>query len=106
MPRRTELMFLALGTRARPLVDGATSLEIHGDRVPVGAEVVNLPGFSVHSDAGETIAWLRGVRRPLRMTYVVHGEPDAAATLRDRIHRGLGWSATTPAPEETTLVQP
>ncbi|GLX98562.1 MBL fold metallo-hydrolase [Herbidospora sp. NBRC 101105] len=102
-PRMTVLVvgFAALGTRSRSLVDGASSLEIHGDHVPVRAEIVNLPGFSVHSDAEETLAWLRHLQHRPRMTYVVHGEPEAAATLRGRIERELGWRAATACPDES-----
>lgn len=105
-PRMTVLIvgFAALGTRSRDLVDGTASLKIHGHYVPVRAEIVNLPGFSVHSDADETIAWLRTARRPPRVTYVVHGEPDAAAALRGRIHDELGWHAVAPAPDEHVLL--
>lgn len=34
--------------------------------------------------------------RPPRVTYAVHGEPDAAA-LRDAIARDLGWHAEVAA---------
>ncbi|WP_211264250.1 MBL fold metallo-hydrolase RNA specificity domain-containing protein [Streptosporangium amethystogenes] len=105
-PRMTVLIvgFAALGTRSRSLVDGATALKIHGRYVPVRAEIVNLPGFSVHSDADETIAWLHTARQPPQATYVVHGEPDAAATLRSRIRDELGWHAIAPAPDEHVLL--
>lgn len=105
-PRMTVLIvgFAALGTRSRDLVDGTSSLKIHGRYVPVRAEIVNLPGFSVHSDTEETIAWLRTAHRPPQVTYVVHGEPDAAAALRDRIHDELGWHAVPPAPDEHVLL--
>jgi metallo-beta-lactamase family protein len=96
--------FAALGTRARALVDGATSIKIHGYHVPVRAEIVNLPGFSMHADADDTIAWLRSAPRPPQITYVVHGEPDAARTLRDRIQGELGWHAVVPAPGEQVLL--
>ncbi|MEV4471853.1 MBL fold metallo-hydrolase [Nonomuraea sp. NPDC049504] len=105
-PRMTVVVvgFAALGTRSRDLVDGATSLKIHGHYVPVRAEVVNLPGFSVHSDAGETIAWLRTADRAPEATYVVHGEPGAAVALRDRIGAELGWLAVVPRTDEHVLL--
>ena len=40
--------------------------------------------------------WLRQLPAAPRQTYVVHGEPDAADTLRTRIQRELGWM-----PQET-----
>ncbi|WP_214317832.1 MBL fold metallo-hydrolase RNA specificity domain-containing protein [Nonomuraea sediminis] len=105
-PRMSVLIvgFAALGTRARALVDGAPSVKIHGRYVPVRAEIVDLPGFSVHADADEMIAWLSTAVRPPSVTYVVHGEPAAARTLRDRIDAELGWHAVVPKQDEHVLL--
>lgn len=96
--------FAAAGTRARDLIDGATSIKIHGRYVPVHAEIVDLPGFSVHADADDVIAWLSTAARPPAITYVVHGEPDASQALRDHIRVELGWPAVVPRPGERVLV--
>ncbi|MGC0343145.1 MBL fold metallo-hydrolase RNA specificity domain-containing protein [Streptomyces sp. SLBN-8D4] len=39
------------------------------------------------------------------VTYLVHGEPEAAAALRDRIDRSLGWTAVVPRSGERVLVR-
>ncbi|MGZ7079721.1 MAG: MBL fold metallo-hydrolase RNA specificity domain-containing protein, partial [Thermoanaerobaculia bacterium] len=36
--------------------------------------------------------------------YIVHGEPEASAALRDRIQRELGWTAVVPRPDERVLI--
>ena len=95
--------FAAKGTRARDLVDGARVVKIYGSYVPVRAEVVNVPAFSAHADAGEIIDWLRGAPPP-SATYLVHGEQGAQA-LRDRIDRELGWTAAVPRSGERVLVR-
>jgi len=95
-PRNTVAVvgFAPQGTRARDLIDGARTLKMLGAYVPVRAEVVNVPGFSAHADAAETIDSLRdGGAPPPSVTYLVHGEPDAAQALRDRIDDQLGWNA-------------
>lgn len=76
----------------------------YGHYVPVRAEVVDLPGFSVHADADGILAWLSTAARPLAVTYVVHGERDAAAALRDHIQADLGWQAVVPLPDERVLI--
>ncbi|MCM2577431.1 MBL fold metallo-hydrolase RNA specificity domain-containing protein [Streptomyces meridianus] len=96
--------FAAEGTRARDLVDGARTLKMFGEYVPVRAEVVDVPAFSVHADADEILNWLKGAEPP-GATYVVHGEPDAAAALRDRIDRELGWTTVVPRSGERVLVR-
>jgi metallo-beta-lactamase family protein len=59
----------------------------------VRAEIMVSDAYSAHADRGEILRWLGGFTRPPAMTYVVHGEPPAAAALRDAIERQLGWPA-------------
>ncbi|MET9346351.1 MBL fold metallo-hydrolase [Streptomyces termitum] len=96
--------FAAAGTRARDLVDGARTLKMFGEYVPVRAEVADVPHFSAHADADQILGWLRGAPAP-HTTYVVHGEPAASETLRDRLDRELGWTAVVPRSGETVLVR-
>jgi metallo-beta-lactamase family protein len=97
--RRNTILFSGFqagGTRGASMVGGAPSVKIHGRYVPVEAEVRDLPMLSAHADADEIMAWLRGFPRPPTMTFVVHGEPAAADTLRHRIEEELGWAARVP----------
>jgi metallo-beta-lactamase family protein len=83
--------FQAGGTRGADMVAGVEAVKIHGDYVPVRAEVKNLDMLSAHADANEILRWLRGFRAPPKMTFVVHGEPSAADALRRRIQDELRW---------------
>jgi metallo-beta-lactamase family protein len=47
---------------------------------------------------------LAGAPQPA-VTYVVHGEPTAAAALRDRIDAELGWMAVVLALGERVIVR-
>lgn len=96
--------FAAAGTRARDLVDGAHTLKMFGDYVPVRAEVADLPHFSAHADADQIMDWLRGSPAP-RTAYLVHGEESSSVALRDRIDHELGWTAVVPKPGEAVLVR-
>jgi metallo-beta-lactamase family protein len=89
------------GSRGARLVAGASEVKIHGEYVPVRAQVSQLEGFSGHADSDELIAWLRGLRQPPRQTFVVHGEPDASDALRIRIKDVLGWQVRVPQHGET-----
>ncbi|HET8560734.1 MAG TPA: MBL fold metallo-hydrolase [Marmoricola sp.] len=88
--------YQAAGTRGRQLVEGARVLKMHGRYIPVRAEVVEVPHFSVHADAAEIVAWLRQSPVEPSAVYVVHGEPDASAALAERIRDELGWCAAVP----------
>lgn len=96
--RNTVLLvgFQAAGTRGRTLLDGAHSIKMLGCYVPVRAEVVNVPAFSVHADQAEIFGWLRGAPRPPGTVFLVHGEPAAAEALHALVERDLGWNAAVP----------
>jgi metallo-beta-lactamase family protein len=97
-PRNTLLFvgYQAMGTRGASLVNGARSVKIHGQEIPIGAEVANLPGLSAHADYSEILGWLRGFAVPPKHTFVTHGEPRAAAALVEKIQKDLGWQASAP----------
>ena len=92
------------GSRGARLLAGEREVKIHGEMVPVRAEVQQLEGFSGHADRHELLAWLRAVRQPPQQTFVVHGEPDAADTLRADIQSQLGWRVRVPGHSECAEV--
>lgn len=92
--------YQAEGTRGRSILSGADDIKIHGEWVPVRAEVAEIPALSAHADAGELIRWLSGLRRPPEHTLIVHGEPEASEALRIRIKRELGWDARVPRQDQ------
>ena len=85
------------GTRGARLMAGERELKIHGEMVPVRAEVQQLEGFSGHADRDELLAWLRQMPKPPQQTFVVHGDPDATDSLRFALQNQLGWRAVVPA---------
>ncbi|OYU86554.1 MAG: hypothetical protein CFE45_24995 [Burkholderiales bacterium PBB5] len=84
------------GSRGALLLAGARTLKMHGQFVPINANVHALPGLSGHADAEGLMDWLRTLPRPPRQTFVVHGEPDASDALRRRIQDELGWAVRVP----------
>lgn len=96
--RNTILLagFQAGGTRGAALKAGAEEVKIHGQFVPVRAEVASLDMVSAHADRDELLRWLGGFERPPKMTFVTHGEPEASDTFRRSIAEKLGWAARVP----------
>ena len=83
--------YQAAGTRGRKLLEGAKTLRMFGEDVPVRCHVEALDGFSAHADRNDLMRWLRGFRRAPRMLHVVHGEPDAANALAELVRAELRW---------------
>ena len=96
--------FQAAGTLGRRLVDGARTVRIFGETVPVRSRIFTIGGLSAHADRSALLGWLRGFRKAPRQTWVVHGEPLASHALRDAMRAELGWKAEVPvAGRETPL---
>lgn len=83
--------YQAEGTRGRSLQDGAKEIKLLGEVVPVRAKVVVIDGFSAHADQGEILHWLGTFKQAPRITYIVHGEPPAAAALAEAIRERFKW---------------
>jgi len=79
--------FQAYGTLGRALIDGARSVRIHKQLLPVNAEIVDLCGFSGHADAAEIERWLGALSKPPRITFITHGEPDSSEALAARLRK-------------------
>lgn len=88
--RNTVLLggFQAGGTRGASLVAGERRVRVFGREIEVRAEVAQLESLSAHADADEILAWMQAGPVP-RMTYLTHGEPDAADSLRRRVAHHL-----------------
>jgi len=93
-PRNTILFigFQAPGTRGFIIKSGAPEVKIFGQIVPIRAQVAALEQFSDHADTPELLEWLRTFSNQPGRTYLVHGEPDASAQLRDSMVKELGWN--------------
>ena len=93
-PRNLVLFigFQAQGTRGFTIKSGAPTVKIFGQEVPVSARVAALEQFSDHADTPELLEWLRTFKKPPRTTYLVHGDPEASAQLRDTMDKELKWN--------------
>ncbi|MEO6462704.1 MAG: MBL fold metallo-hydrolase, partial [Candidatus Eisenbacteria bacterium] len=90
--------FQAMGTRGRSLVDGADTLRMFGEEIPVRAHIAKIDALSAHADRSELARWTAtvGAKAP-RRTFVTHGEPEAAESIA-QLHRDQrGWNMRVPA---------
>src|SRR5690348_685825 len=83
--------FQAEGTRGRALQEGAKSLNLFGQEVAVGAEIVEMGQLSAHAGKSELLRWLTALPASPKQTYLVHGEPAAAQALQAAIQQKFQW---------------
>jgi metallo-beta-lactamase family protein len=86
--------FQAQGTLGRRLVDGAATVRLFDEDIPVRARRYTIGGLSAHADRDALLGWLRRFHRPPKQTYVVHGEAETATGFAATIEHDLGWRAS------------
>ena len=89
--------FQGAGTRGRIIQSGAESVKMHGHQVSVRARIETIENLSAHADYGEILRWLGKFSKPPRKTFLVHGEPHAAQSLKEKIAAQLHWDTTVAA---------
>ena len=88
--------YQADGTLGRYLLSGGKDARIHGQHIPVRAEIQEVSQFSAHSDRTEMIRWLSGFQAPPKRLFLIHGEPDAAQSFSARVQQQLHWNVSIP----------
>lgn len=89
--------FQARGTRGRALVDGAKSVRLFGEDVPVRAQIHTVGGLSAHADQAGLTAWYGHFAHnpPVRL---IHGEPEAQDALSAHLREKFGADVGCPEP--------
>ncbi|GAC1702357.1 MAG: MBL fold metallo-hydrolase [Candidatus Acidiferrum sp.] len=85
--------FQAEGTRGRALQEGAKTLRLFGQDVPVKAEIIEMGQLSAHAGKSELLRWLDHLPAAPQQTYLTHGEPIAAQALQAAIVQKFAWKA-------------
>jgi metallo-beta-lactamase family protein len=98
-PRNTILFvgFQGAGTRGQIIQSGAEFVKLHGREVPIHARIESMDNLSAHADYGEILRWLAQFHKPPQKTFLTHGEPRAAESLKEKITQQLGWNVSVPS---------
>lgn len=89
--------FQSPGTLGRKLVDGAKSLMIFGEEVPVRASIHTMGGFSAHADQDGLLDWYGAMARSRPLTIITHGEDRARRAFSEQIQQRFGAQTECPA---------
>lgn len=105
-PKNTILFagFQAGGTRGARLTHGEKEIKIHGEIIPVRAQIKTLDNLSAHADYHELLAWLSHFKRPPKKTFITHGEPEASLSLKAKIEEQMGWTCVIPEYQQTVTL--
>ena len=89
--------YQAVGSLGRRLVDGKSTIKIHGETIRVAAKVHTVGGLSAHGDEDDLGRWYKGFRnRP--PVFLVHGEKKSARRLMAKFKNDFGCRVTLTHP--------
>ena len=99
VPETAVLMvgFQSQGTLGRKLVDGAKSVIMFGEEIPVRASIHTMGGFSAHADQRGLLDWFSTIAPSRPRTIITHGEDRARQVFGDLIHSRFGLKTERPA---------
>jgi metallo-beta-lactamase family protein len=97
--------YQAAGTLGRRILEGAKSIQIHGEVVPVRAKVLENYGYSAHKDSTQLLEFVEGAQKSLQQVFVVEGEPASAGFLTQRIRDYLGLNAQAPSAGDSADIE-
>lgn len=105
--KENTLLFVgyqSVGTLGRTLRDGAKSVTIHGQTIPVNARIAAIDGYSSHKDSDNLLKFVENSHDTLKKVFVVMGEPKSALFLVQRLRDYLGINAYHPSENESVTL--
>lgn len=81
----------AAGSRGAAMLAGASQIKISGEIISVRAEVCALDAMSGHADRQALLDWTLSLPRAPQHIYLMHGEPEAADSLRQALSEQCDW---------------
>lgn len=97
--------YQAEGSLGRRIIDGAETVSIFGETIPVRCKKRVLSGYSAHADGPRLLAWLASMRRMLKEVFVVQGEAGASEALARKIEDEFAVHARVPDEGDTVVLQ-
>jgi len=97
--------FQPAGTRGEALQRGAKEIKIHGQYIPVRAQVKTIDNMSAHADYKEMVEWFKKSHINPRKVFVTHGEASAADEFRRRLVEIFGWKCLVPGRGERVVLE-
>lgn len=94
---RSSVVFVgyaAEGTLARRIIDGAASVRVFNEDIPVRAQTWTINGFSAHADRPTLLSWLGDA--PRRDVFLVHGEYERGMRAMAQVLEERGVSCRMP----------
>ena len=93
--------YQAPGTLGYSIVNGAKKVKIFGEEFAVNARIEYIEGYSGHADQEWLLNFVYSFIKKPKHIFLVHGEPEAQDTLREKIEETTNIQVTIPEMGET-----
>ena len=88
--------YQAAGSLGRVIQEGAKSVTIKGNTIPIHAHIETLTGYSGHTDGPGLLSFVEHTAPTLKRVFVAMGEPSQALALAQKIKDNFGIEVTVP----------
>ena len=89
----------------RKLEEGAKSVTINRQDVPVRATIRKISGYSGHKDGDALVKFVSTSADTLKKVWTVMGEPKSTTVLAQRIKNELGVEAEAPEGGKSVIIE-
>jgi metallo-beta-lactamase family protein len=96
--------YQAVGTMGRQIEDGARSVHILGEDVPVKAQVAKISGYSGHKDSDHLVNFVEDTANNVKKIFVVMGEPKSSMFLVQKLRDNLAVNAVAPSMNDVEIL--
>ena len=105
-PKSTILFvgYQTVGSMGRQILNGAKSVRIFGEEIPVRCRVKEISAYSAHADQGQLLDWLKPLRLSLKKVFVVQGEEGASEVLAGKIRDNYAIEAVVPEAGDKVMI--
>lgn len=97
--------YQARGSLGRQILEGAKTVRIFGDEIPVRARVESITGYSSHADQGMLLNWLEPMKHSLKEVFIVQGEEEQAVPLMQKIRDNLVINCEIPSLGQEVMIE-
>ena len=89
-----------VGSLGRILQEGARTVRILREEIPVRAKIVSIHGYSAHKDSDHLLQFVDRTKDTIQKVFVAMGEPKSSMFLAQRLRDYLGVAAQVPVTGE------
>lgn len=96
--------YQAEGSLGRRILDGAKTVRLFDEEIPVRCRIKSISGYSAHADQAQLLSWIKPMRLSLKRVFVVQGERGASETLAGKIRDDYAVETEVPKAGERVVL--